>query len=133
MTFTKKIWAAPAPSRDLIDDKAWGLIQGLLPKGAHTLTVRNFLEAVAFQARTGCPWRDLPERFGPWHAIWTRWNSWAKKGWMEQVNALVVAAVGPELSEASLDSTCSKLHKSAHGSKKKAKPSAKAKADGTPK
>jgi transposase len=29
------------------------------------------IEAMIFRARTGCPWRDLPEIFGPWKSVYT--------------------------------------------------------------
>jgi putative transposase len=30
---------------------------------------RDFVEALLYRARTGVPWRDLPERFGAWDAV----------------------------------------------------------------
>lgn len=33
-----------------------------------------------FMAKTGMPWRDLPERFGPWKSVYNRFSNWAKKG-----------------------------------------------------
>lgn len=41
---------------------------------------RLFIEAVLFRAKTGLPWRDLPERFGPWKSVYNRFNNWARKG-----------------------------------------------------
>ena len=40
---------------------------------------RLFVEAVLFRAKTGLPWRDLPERFGPWKSVYNRFASWARK------------------------------------------------------
>jgi transposase len=31
---------------------------------------RLFIEAVLYRAKTGMPWRDLPERFGPWKSVY---------------------------------------------------------------
>jgi putative transposase len=31
---------------------------------------RLMLEAIVWRFRTGCPWRDLPEQFGPWKTVW---------------------------------------------------------------
>ena len=103
-----------------------------LPKWTQRGSARSFLEAVAFRARTGCPWRDLPERFGRWHKIYVRFDQWSKKGWFKLLHAAALEHAGVDISQASLDSTASKLHKAAHGSKKKAKPSASPKADGRP-
>jgi transposase len=41
---------------------------------------RLFVEAVLFRARTGLPWRDLPERFGPWKSVFNRFSNWSRKG-----------------------------------------------------
>jgi len=30
---------------------------------------RQFVNAVVYRVRTGCSWRDLPERFGPWNTV----------------------------------------------------------------
>jgi transposase len=41
---------------------------------------RLFVEAVIWKFRSGAPWRDLPERFGDWKNIHTRFSRWAKSG-----------------------------------------------------
>ncbi len=41
---------------------------------------RLFLEAVLWIARTGSPWRDLPQSFGHWHRVCVRYNRWSHKG-----------------------------------------------------
>ena len=115
----------------MISDRAWSLISQHLPKHTQRHSVRDFLEAVAYRARTGCPWRDLPERFGRWHKTYVRFSKWSSKGWFENLHALALAHAGVDISQASLDSTASKLHKAAHGAKKKANPSAAPRADGT--
>lgn len=40
---------------------------------------RLFVDAVIYRAKTGIPWRDLPERFGPWKSVYNRFSNWAKK------------------------------------------------------
>jgi len=77
-------------SRELLRDDQWERIQELLP-GKKTdcgVTARNnrfFIEAVLWIARTGAPWRDLPDSFGHWHRVYVRYNRWAKKGIWERV------------------------------------------------
>ncbi len=46
---------------------------------------RRFIEAVLWIARTGAPWRDLPECFGRWHTVYMRYNRWSKKGGWQRI------------------------------------------------
>lgn len=39
---------------------------------------RRFVEAVLGIARTGSPWRDLPEEFGKWNRVFKRFLDWVK-------------------------------------------------------
>ena len=39
---------------------------------------RNYVEAMLWIARTGCPWRDLPEHFPKWKSVYTRWRRWVQ-------------------------------------------------------
>lgn len=38
------------------------------------------IEAIAWKYRTGSPWRELPERFGPWQTAYERHNRWSADG-----------------------------------------------------
>jgi len=38
-----------------------------------------------YVAEHGCKWRSLPQRFGPWHTIYTCINRWSKRGVLHQV------------------------------------------------
>jgi transposase len=46
---------------------------------------RLFVEGVLWVARTGAPWRDLPDEFGKWYTVYTRFWRWAKKGVWERI------------------------------------------------
>jgi transposase len=37
------------------------------------------IEAILWKHRTGAPWRDLPESFGPWTSVYTRFDTWSKR------------------------------------------------------
>jgi transposase len=51
------------------------------------------VEGIVHRLRTGAPWRDLPEEFGPWQTAWKRHRKWAEQGVWDQVHqALVVRA-----------------------------------------
>lgn len=44
-----------------------------------------------FKFRTGLPWRDLPERFGPWQTVHGPFARWAADGTFDR---LLAAAQG---------------------------------------
>jgi transposase len=76
---------------------------------------RLFVNAVLWIARTGAPWRDLPERFGPWGTVSKRFNRWCKRGvWGRVLEALDGDA---ELSNLVLDSTIVRAHQHAAAEK----------------
>jgi transposase len=44
---------------------------------------------VVWWRRTGVPWRDLPEEFGPWKTVFNRFDRWSKNGrWTALLEAL---------------------------------------------
>ena len=81
-------------SRTLLRDEQWARIQGLLPgkstdRGVTAKANRRFVEAVRRIARTGSPWRGLPECFGDWHRVYVRYKRWSHKGvWSRLFDAL---------------------------------------------
>jgi transposase len=76
---------------------------------------RNFFEAVLWWRRTGVPWRDLPEEFGPWKTVFNRFDRWSKAGkWTRLFQAL---STEPDNEWHSLDSTINRAHQHAAGGK----------------
>lgn len=75
--------------RHALTDAQWLRLQPVLPiQRAGPAAIRGdrlFVEAVLYRARTGLPWRDLPERFGPWKSVYNRFSNWAKKGYWEAI------------------------------------------------
>ncbi|MET7511866.1 transposase [Streptomyces sp. NPDC005480] len=62
------------PRREL-SDADWELIEPLLPigeYGPYPEHLRDQLEGIIWRFRTGSPWRDVPEAFGPWS--WPLWR-----------------------------------------------------------
>jgi transposase len=70
--------------RHALTDAQWRQLQRVLPRqraGPEAIRGdRLFVEAILYRAKTGCPWRDLPERFGPWKSVYNRFNNWARQG-----------------------------------------------------
>jgi transposase len=107
--------------RHAISDDNWERIKDLLPgkEGDPGVTAKDnrlFLDAVLWIAKTGAPWRDLPERFGPWNSVWKRFSRWAGKGrWRKIFEQLQ----DPDLEWLILDSTIIRAHQHAAGAEKK--------------
>jgi transposase len=91
---------------------------------------RLFVEAVLYRYRAGIPWRDLPERFGDFRVVPTRFSRWAKRGvWKKLFEHLAQDA---DNEYAMIDSTIVRAHQHSAGALKKGaqtKPSGAVKAD----
>jgi transposase len=121
--------------RYALRDDQWERIKNLLPGRADTVGVtakdnRLFVEAVLYRYRAGVPWRDLPERFGNWSIVHTRFSRWAENG----VGAAVFKQLSNEADNeyAMMDSTIVRAHQHSAGAKKKTvrtKPSDEARVD----
>ena len=66
--------------RTMLNDQHWSKLLAIF---RHfniylKLNLRNFIEAILFRIRTGCPWRDLPQEFGKSNSIFKKYNRWSK-------------------------------------------------------
>jgi len=107
------------PRRHEITDRQWNAIRDLLPgqegdPGATAKDNRLFVNAVMWIAKTGAPWRDLPERFGNWNSVFQRFNRWCKTGVFQTV---MEHWQDPDLGVLLLDSTIIRAHQHAAGAK----------------
>jgi transposase len=120
--------------RYALRDEQWERIEDLLPgrDGSVGVTAQDnrlFVEAVVYRYRAGIPWRDLPERFGAWKAVHTRFSRWAASGVWERVFQHLAGEADNEY--AMIDSTIVRAHQHSAGAQKKTavtKPSDTAKA-----
>src|SRR5687767_15386206 len=101
--------------RHAVTDAQWTLIKGLFPTRGRRADNRLFVDAVLWIAKTGAPWRDLPERFGDWNSVWKRFDRWARRGAWQR---LFAALQDPDLEWLILDSTVIRAHPHAAGAKK---------------
>jgi len=69
------------------------------------------VEAMYFILRTGNPWRDMPQSFGPWSSIYTRWRRWCKAGLWQTVFELLSTLQEGQLRH--VDATHIKVHQDA--------------------
>jgi transposase len=84
--------------RHALTDEQWQLIEPLIPKstartGRPPKDRRLMLDGIFWVLATGAPWRDLPERFGPWQTVYDHFSKWRKAG----VFAAVVEALQVKL------------------------------------
>ena len=77
---------------------------------------RPMLNAIMWVARSGAPWRDLPERFGPWETVYTRFRKLINNGVLIQI--FKDLNVDADMQDVSLDSTSVKVHHDGTGAKK---------------
>ncbi len=103
--------------RHEIPQDQWERIESLLPgrAGGHGGVAkdnRGFINAIWYVAKTGIPWRDLPERFGKWDTVYHRFNEWCKKEVWQRVFATVQ---DPDLEWLTIDSTVIRAHHPAAG------------------
>ena len=107
-----------------ITDQQWERMEQLLPGkvgdvGRSAADNRLFINAVIWIARSGAPWRDLPERFGPWNSVYQRFRRWAKNDvWKKVFDALQE----PDFDWIMIDSTVVRAHQHAAGQKKTTPP-----------
>ena len=47
------------------------------------------INAILWKLATGAPWRDLPERYGPWPSVYTRFRRWTQVGVWDRIFAAV--------------------------------------------
>jgi transposase len=77
------------------------------------------LEGIAWIARTGSPWRDLPERFGKWNTVWRRFARWRDVGVFECILEALVASGAGGAALQMIDSTVIRAHHRSAGAKKR--------------
>ncbi|WP_346094607.1 IS5 family transposase, partial [Pseudonocardia benzenivorans] len=107
-------------------DRAWARIEPLLPEvvgnGRRWRDHRQVINAILWKLRTGAPWRDLPERYGPWKTAHERLRRWTADGtWDRILDSAVVKddSVGAVEWTISVDSTHVRAHQHAAGARKK--------------
>ena len=102
-----------------LTDAEWAIIEHCLPKrvrGPARVDDRRVLNGIFYILRTGAPWRDLPERYGPHTTVYNRYVRWGRRGiWKGIFDAL--AQPGQD-SLIFIDSSIVKAHRAAAGSKR---------------
>ena len=111
--------------RLLLTDEAWAEIAPILAQlksragRPPVLSDRLFIEAVLYRARTGLPWRDLPQDFGRWDAVYNRFRRWARRGIWRQLWERLPTQACPLTRHLFIDATIVRAHQHAAGARKK--------------
>jgi transposase len=76
--------------RHQLTDEQWRIVDPLIPKknarlGRPPEDPREMLDGILWVLRTGAPWRDLPERFGPCKTVYDYFSNWRKGGVFDRV------------------------------------------------
>jgi transposase len=82
---------------------------------------RQVINGILFRVRSGVPWRDVPERYGPWKTLYKRFARWEEDGTWARIEAALQAdadAAGELDWNAHADSTVVRAHQHAAGARK---------------
>lgn len=117
----------PVSGRADLTDAQWAVLEPLLPKGKkpgrpRTWPVRQLIDGIRWRTRAGCPWRDVPERYGPWSSVYGLYRSWQRNGAWAGILAGLQAradAAGLITWDVSVDSTVVRAHQHAAGARKR--------------
>lgn len=76
--------------RHELSDQEWSEIADFFPprppkRGGRWKDDRTLLNGVFWRLRTGAPWRDVPDRYGPWQTVYHRFNSMRKAGLLDKI------------------------------------------------
>jgi transposase len=80
-----------------LSDRQWARIGPLLPHRTHHGQAGHpfndhlpVVNGILWVLHTGAPWRDLPERYGPWETVYSRFSRWRHDGtWVRIATALL--------------------------------------------
>jgi transposase len=73
------------------------------------------LEAIIWILYTGAPWRDLPEEYGPWNSVYSRFRLWIEKGvWQKVFDEL---SKDKDMENIMIDGSYIRIHQHAAGAR----------------
>lgn len=97
-----------------LTDHEWSILSPLLPnkpRGVPRVDDRRVLNGILWRFRTGSPWAEIPERYGPPTTCYNRFVRWRKAGVWDRLLEAVSAAYDNDI--VMIDSTCVRVHQHA--------------------
>lgn len=110
-----------------LTDAQWAALQRVLPADSRIgrppkWSRRQLIDGIRWRIRAGTPWRDIPDRYGPWQTIYGLFRRWQRDGtWRRILTALQAQAdaAGRITWDVSVDSTIARAHQHAAGARKR--------------
>ena len=101
--------------RGRISDQEWSFFEPFVvskgPKsGRPASDHRLILDGVFWIARTGAPWRDLPQDFGKWSSVYRQFRRWSISGLWDAMLEALNASSSDRQSVQMIDSTVIRAH-----------------------
>ena len=105
-----------------LTDNQWNRIKDLLPgkitdPGVTAKDNRLFVNAIIYRYKTGIPWRAIPQEFGDFRVLHTRFSRWAKRGIWDKIFKSLTHDADHEYEMA--DSSVVRAHQHSAGAQKK--------------
>ena len=115
-----------AAIRHDLSDAGWAVLEPLLPPPSRRgrprrYPLRTLIDGVRHRTRIGCPWRDVPERYGPWWRVYALFACWQLLGVWERIESALLAAADAQAKlswQVAVDSTTSRAHVHAAGARR---------------
>ena len=105
-----------------LKDSEWERIKEYFPEkvtgtpGRPPNPHRPIVNGIIWIARSGAPWRDMPERYGSWETAYTRFRELVESGVLLQI--FQDLNIDADMQDLALDSTSVRVHQHAAGAKK---------------
>jgi transposase len=102
-----------------LSDFEWSIIAPLLPnkpRGVARVDDRKVLNGIYWRLRTGSPWADIPERYGPYTTCYNRFVRWRKLGVWDKIFEAVSKAYEGDVQM--VDSSSIRVHQHAANGKR---------------
>lgn len=103
-----------------ISDEQWKRIKDLFPRAKTGRTPKDnrlMFNAILWLARSGAAWADIPERYGSYKTVYSRFCKWRDDGTLARIFAEL--SLDADFENLSIDSTSIKAHPQSAGAKKR--------------